>query len=196
MNTTTKIILIAFGSVIALLVVLVALFGFIIAPRLGQTMQNLKNPEAAGSHALIQMGFHRVPPGYRAMLLSNLGLREGVLITKAAPVGRRRSWFMISITQMNVPSLAYSRRFSCKTLIDLRTETVHARAQDITVHHYRCDSLKTETTTASIVTSRGFITVNGHAQSGPADMVAVRQLLASYWEAPVIRSSPSAPSHR
>jgi hypothetical protein len=203
MSTTAKIILIAFGSMIALLVALVAIFAFIILPRLGgqQTMQNLLNPEAAGSHALVQMGFHRVPPGYHAMLLSNFGQsnfgqREGVLIMKDAPFGRRRSQFMISVMQMNVPSLTYSRRLACKTLINLHTETVRARAQDITLHHYRCDSLNTETTTASIVTPRGFITVKGNALSGPADMVAIRQLLASFWEAPVIRASPSAPLHR
>jgi hypothetical protein len=196
MNTTVKIILIAFGSMIALLAALVVLLAFVIMPRfVSSSMAASRNP-AAGQRLLRDIGFSKIPPGYRTDLVTDLGLTKLAVL---GSVDKKRGRFSISISKTTIPMFgvlprsqadeesskqgaAMALHLACKAVVALPSESVQAGTRTIVVDRFACDGSfgKRETAITTITVPNGMVQLNASGPAQSFDMAAVRALLASF----------------
>jgi hypothetical protein len=196
MNTTAKIILIAFGSMIVLLVALVALLAFVIMPRFVSSSMTASRDPAAGQRLVHDIGFSKIPPGYRTGFVTDLGLTKLAVLRS---VDRTRGRFSISITKTTIPMFgilprsqadeesskqgaAMALHLACKAVVALPSETIRAGTRTIAVDRFACDDSfgRRETAITTITVPNGMVQLNASGPAQSFDMAAVRALLASF----------------
>jgi len=185
-----KVFLIILGSLVALGVLVVSLFAFLVVPKFVESVKNDQSPAAQHKVAASIANFD-IPPGYKQLFGTNLFVISMVTLT---PIDAKHRHFAIILEGINVPSAAVEAKNAqyeqgikrglaaqCKDFRSDSDEVIKAKSQSIALHIMRCADAGKDLKMAFAIfpgTSK-LATLTATGDSSDFDLVAVRKLLAS-----------------
>lgn len=186
-----RVLLIVLGSLVALGVLVLSIFIFVVVPRLADSIKSDQNNPAAQRKLAASIANFDIPPGYKQLFGANLYVMSMITLT---PVDPKRRHFAIILEGINVPNATVEDQSAqmeegvkrglsrqCTSFASSTDEVIKAKSRSITLHIMKCaDTGKDlEMAFAMFPGTSKLATVTATGTSAEFDLAAVRRLLAS-----------------
>jgi hypothetical protein len=192
MSSTARVLLVVFGSLAALLVVMVSLLVYS-----GYRMASSASDPATIKRVAAEFGTFDVPPGYRETMAMDVLFSKSLIISRVHQTGR--DGFTIILGRTKMPGVAststsmkkLSSAFEspmpikipgCKRLASASPEPIRSKGGTVTLRRSICDdaALDIETASAFFSSNGGIVFVTASGTKASFDLPALRSLIASF----------------